>query len=63
MVNLLYTYSYFIDKLNIIPVCVSQNGLDYVHETNITLKELLNSHFSNSFSYKNFRISDVMPYS
>ena len=41
-INLLNKYSsYFIDKQNMIPVCVSPNGLDNIHKTNITLKELM----------------------
>ena len=33
MINFLYNYSfYFIDKQNMIPVCVSPNGLDYIHK-------------------------------
>ena len=34
-------FSYFIDKQNVIPVCISPNGLDYIHEKYITLKELM----------------------
>ena len=41
-INMLYKYSiYFIDKQNVIPVYVSPNDLDYIHEKNITLKELM----------------------
>ena len=29
------------DKQNVIPACVSPNGLDYIQEKNIALKELL----------------------
>ena len=38
-----------------IPVCVSPNGLDYIHEKNITLKELMKikdvckNHLSNHY--------------
>ena len=32
---------YIIDKQNIIPVCVSNNGLYYVNKKDITLKELM----------------------
>ena len=40
--NLLCKYSsYFIDKQNLIPFCVSPNGLYYIHEKDITLKELM----------------------
>ena len=34
-------FPYFIDKHNEIPVCVSPNGLNYIHKKNITLKELM----------------------
>ena len=34
-------FLYIIDKQNVIPVRVSQNGLNYIHEKNITLKELM----------------------
>ena len=41
-VNLLYKYSsYFINKQKMILVCVSPNGLDYIHENNITLNQLM----------------------
>ena len=35
------TKLYFIDKQNMIPVCVSTNGIDYTNKTNITLKGLV----------------------
>ena len=42
MITLKFKYfPYFIDIQNVIPVCVSPNGLDYIHEKNMTLKELI----------------------
>ena len=34
-------FPYFIDKQNVIPVCVSPNGLNNIHEKDLTLKELM----------------------
>ena len=34
-------FIYFIDKQNVIQVCVSPNGLNNIHKKNITLKELM----------------------
>ena len=39
---MLYKYIlYIVDKQNVIPVCVSPNGLNYIHEKSKTLKELM----------------------
>ena len=43
---MLYKYlPYFIEKQNVIPVCVSSSGLNYIDEKNITLKELPSDHY------------------
>ena len=41
-VNMLFKdFPYLIDKQNVIPVCISPNGLNYIHKKDITLKELM----------------------